>query len=900
MSLSEQPLFSIISFCKNRASTIRRSVDSVLGQSYANIEFVVQDGASNDGTLEILQEYERRDSRLKLVSQTDSGPAEAFWKVLRRCKGEFIGTCLSDEELLPGVVQTAVERFASEPRLGAITSDGYWSDEQGKVTGDFVAGDFDFVAYLFGRYCPFWPGTFFRRKALLDVGLLRPGWNLDCIEFEIWCRLGTDVEVKYFPGPVSKYAVHPGQASNTPANFHEHAEGRLALVQKMFSAEGFFGDDEVKRLQCMINQLSLFQFHARAYQLKDDEQKFSEQIAVLSRELAKKAPNLAGLSFRDFQKAQAYGQYFWQKIAFKIPASVRRRVPRFLKIGMQRFMMHTIIVAMRSWRSPAAIAHSEKVLETNFRQFLPAWLCQRLPSMAKRAGYRCAVMVFAWLLGITTKIRDPRGRSSARLSEPKCGDEEAAEPRKSIQAMDSPGLETPIAPLHVYPDIAALYEARGQIGQALDMWRRAQPLNDSKLDALACQAILKLPSATYREIAELQKRWALHHAMPIEHLSGARFRPFDGNRRIRIGYHCAFMESDTIRYILGRVMATHDRDKFEVYGYATTPLSPDLAGVFDVVTDTGLMSDEEFVGCVRGQEIDVLVELTGFSPGHRFSAMATRCAPVQVSNLNHHGTSCVPNVDYIISDAICMPPDSDVQDYFTEQIYRLPDCLLCYDYEGFPQPPVREEPPSWSNKGITFGCFGSGGKINERLIEIWATLLRRVPGSNIYVRNAQLSQKDNRRYMADRFEWFGVGSDRLRLEGGTDRVSLLKSYNDVDISLDTWPYCGGNTIGESLWQGVPVVSYLGERFSSRYGASLLIAAGCRDLVATSADEYVDIAADLAGDRDRLGYLRSNLRRMCKENGLGNSTRFARNLERAFTEMLLGSSVGQCSEIPSVS
>src|SRR5258707_11832339 len=117
-----EPLVSIICFCKNRAPTIRRCIESVLGQTYRNIEFVVQDGASTDGTVEILRSYD--DLRIKLVSEKDSGPAEAFWKVLQRCQGDIIGICLSDEELLPDALARAVGHFRAAPHLSALTCDG--------------------------------------------------------------------------------------------------------------------------------------------------------------------------------------------------------------------------------------------------------------------------------------------------------------------------------------------------------------------------------------------------------------------------------------------------------------------------------------------------------------------------------------------------------------------------------------------------------------------------------------------------------------------------------------------------------------------------------------------------------------------------------------------------------
>ena len=103
-----QPLVSVICFCKDRASFMSRSIESVLNQTYKNIELVIQDGASTDGTLELIQSYASRDDRIKVVSEPDSGPAEAYWKVLHRCTGQYIATCLSDEELVPDAIAKPV------------------------------------------------------------------------------------------------------------------------------------------------------------------------------------------------------------------------------------------------------------------------------------------------------------------------------------------------------------------------------------------------------------------------------------------------------------------------------------------------------------------------------------------------------------------------------------------------------------------------------------------------------------------------------------------------------------------------------------------------------------------------------------------------------------------------
>ncbi len=809
-----QPLVSIISFCKNGRPTIRRSIESVLNQTYQNVEFVVQDGASTDGTLEILQEYAVRDPRIKLVSEPDAGHEEAFWKVLHRCNGEIMGCCLSDEELLPDAAAKAVEIFGSDPEAGAITGNGYITDENGAITGDFIAGEFNLVDYLFDRYCPFFPGTFFRTKALTDIGLSRPGWNLDGIEFELWCRLGTDHVVKSVPDRFSKYSIHAGQLSNTPRNMLRHINARLEIIEKLFSDNGFFGSNNIRKTQCMINQLSMFRDHARVYQLSEQEREFDDRIKVLSKSIAITDRIADSAPFEVESKAIKRASYLWAVMAGAVGAQIRASIGLRTKLWLHKTLRRSFIgLAL-------------------LRQVIPHVFRRRSQGAENAAGAKASRI---------TKL------------------------------------------LKIYLETAGIYEARGQIRQALQMWLAAEPLHDAASESLACQAHLKLPTATEADIRGHHIKWARRHAVPDASKASPKFGPFDGKRKLRIGYHCSFLESDCIRAMMQGAIEKRNREQFSVYAYSPVPLSSDIRDQYDFCRNTQFLDDGEFVDLVRHDEIDILVELTGFSPGHRFAAMASRCAPVQISYLNHTATSAVANVDYVLSDVICTPNDPSVDVCFSEKLYRLSGCFFCFDYDAMPAPPVAP-PPSTTRGFITFGCFGSGGKINENLISYWAEMLLRVPNSIFFIKNGQLKFSENRRFIADQFRRFGIEPDRLRLEAGADRQSLLKCYDHVDITLDTWPYCGGNTVAESLWQGVPVVTLYGSRFSSRYGASLVTAAGCHDLVGKSPREYIDIAAGLAGDVDRLTQMRKDLRHMCKEYGLGDSERFARILEEAFVAM----------------
>jgi len=285
---------------------------------------------------------------------------------------------------------------------------------------------------------------------------------------------------------------------------------------------------------------------------------------------------------------------------------------------------------------------------------------------------------------------------------------------------------------------------------------------------------------------------------------------------------------------------------------------------------------------VREDEIDILIEVNGFTIGHYFVEMASRCAPVQVSYLNYTSTCGIPAVDYIIGDDISCPPEDDT--YFTEEIYRMPGCFFCFSYES-EVIPYSEIPPCEINGYVTFGCFGSGAKFNHEIIALWSKLLVAVPNSILVLQNNELKPEEVRKYYVDLFKQYDIPQHRLKLLAGTDRIGILENYKSIDISLDTWPYCGGNTIAESLWCGVPVISLKGSRFSSAYGASLLTASGCANLVANTPEEYVQIAARLACDKTKLNYYRKNLRQLMYQYGFSNTKAFAAKMETAYVDML---------------
>jgi predicted O-linked N-acetylglucosamine transferase (SPINDLY family)/glycosyltransferase involved in cell wall biosynthesis len=659
-----------------------------------------------------------------------------------------------------------------------------------------------------------------RRSALVESGLLRDDWRAGCVAFDVWCRIAMDHDIATVDRAIVDGKVQSDTADGS-ADLNQVVDDRLRYVEALFEEHHFFGaDDLALKYECMANQLSILQ-----------EDIGHGSVRALDRHcwrLAQKFVHLASYDGRAVRSLRRW-RHMW-------------RMPDYLEVLARIFEPP----------HPDRAARMEKLL-----LFLATH-----------------VRALCW----------PFVRNALR-----------ARSRNFGKTVD--GLRAVFA--DVYARQAERYIAHGQVATALRNWRLAEQIGDAMLDGTALQAEIKLPGATEASLAAAHRRWAARHAPGTADTEDGDLPRWSGRRKIRVGYHCSFMPSDTIRYMMGRVLRAHDRDQFEIYGYSPLPVPPDIADGFDVLRDTATSRDDPervrfhntqmishaaFRQMLREDRVDVFVELTGFSPGHRFPAMAARCAPVQVSFLNHTASSQVPNVDYILADEISLPKSGGFEAHYSEQIYRLPGCFFCFDYRESESPPIAE-PPSLAKGYVTFGCFGYGGKLNTQLLQLWAELLRQVPSSRLHIQNAQIKNERGRRFLAERFRSLGIAPERLTLAVGVGRQSLLEAYADIDISLDTWPYCGGNSIAEALWHGVPVITLKGNRFSSRYGASLVTAAGCGDLVADSPEQYVAIAKQLAGDPVRLASLRQRLRDMSIEHGLGDSAGFARRLEDAYIEML---------------
>lgn len=380
--------------------------------------------------------------------------------------------------------------------------------------------------------------------------------------------------------------------------------------------------------------------------------------------------------------------------------------------------------------------------------------------------------------------------------------------------------------------------------------------------------------------------WSKQHAVPVGTSPFVHANERDAERRLRLGYVSADFRRHSVAYFAAPVIAAHDRARYEVICYSDVPAGDDVTEQFrrasDHWRDIFRLRDEELADLVRSDAVDILVDLAGHTGKHRLLAFARKPAPVQVTWLGYPNTTGLLTMDYRLSDAHADPPGA-ADRLHSERLVRLERGFLCYAPP--PDSPDVTGPPLLAGPCVTFGCFNNLAKLGGRTIAIWARLLKSLPQASLLLKAAGLASQSARCRLQERFSAQGIEPGRVKMHGLEPSLQRhLAMYGGVDIALDVYPYNGATTTCEALWMGVPVVTLAGDRHASRVGASILNRVGLADLVAESADQYIDKASRLAASPARLAELRSGMRERLAASPLLDATSFTAQLEVALRRM----------------
>ena len=360
----------------------------------------------------------------------------------------------------------------------------------------------------------------------------------------------------------------------------------------------------------------------------------------------------------------------------------------------------------------------------------------------------------------------------------------------------------------------------------------------------------------------------------------------DVGRRLKIGYVSPDFRKHPVAYFVEPLMKGHDRQTAEVFCYAEVKRPDNVTGNLRKLADhwrmTVGLSDDDLTERIQADRIDILVDLAGHTANNRLRVFARKPAPIQVTWLGYPNTTGLKAIDYRLVDAVT-DPVGEADAWASETLVRLEGGFLCYGaLKDAPEPTV---PPCLKAGTVTFGSFNNLAKLSAATLDVWATLLSRLPQARLLLKGKPFAEAATRTLFVDRLCERGVTADRVELVAWLpDAAAHLALYHRVDIALDPFPYSGTTTTCEALWMGVPVVTLRGDRHAGRVGASLLTQIGLTDLIANSAEEYVEIASALACNPRRLDDLRRSLRPRMAASSLCDGRAFARKMEDAFRAM----------------
>ena len=355
--------------------------------------------------------------------------------------------------------------------------------------------------------------------------------------------------------------------------------------------------------------------------------------------------------------------------------------------------------------------------------------------------------------------------------------------------------------------------------------------------------------------------------------------------KIRVGYISPDFTFHIVALFSFAFFTHFDKSRFEVFGYSLAgenAMAAELSSHATAWRYVGGGTAAEIAERIRADEIDILVDLAGHSANNALPVLALRPAPVQISGVGYFDTTGLSAVDYFLTDAHTDPPGEN-DGCFTEKLLRLPESHLCYRASRAGEKSRIAPLPAREKGYITFGSFNNFAKVTDKVLHLWAKILRAVPHSRLFLKTAVFDAADGRQEALRRLEAAGIDLARVKTEGHT--AEYLAAYGEVDIALDTFPYPGGGTTCDALYMGVPVVTWAGARHGARFGASILANLGFADACcARTADEYAEKACALAADAASLAVLRRTLRTRMEASPLMDATRYMLHLEAAYEKI----------------
>ncbi len=332
----------------------------------------------------------------------------------------------------------------------------------------------------------------------------------------------------------------------------------------------------------------------------------------------------------------------------------------------------------------------------------------------------------------------------------------------------------------------------------------------------------------------------------------------DPERPLRVGLVSADFRRHAVSFFIEPLLAEMDRERISFFGYAnvTAPdqLTRRLKAAADRWCDISPLSDRQAADRIRKDRIDILIDLGGHTANSRLPLFRFRPAPIQAAYLGYPATVGTQYIDARLTDERCDP--ANTQAWYVEKLAYLKGGFCAFRPPD--DPPDVAPAPALANGFVTFGSMLNLSKINGVTIALWCRVLRAVPDARLFLLRHNFKVASTRQRYLDAFAEHGISPERITLQWRFEG-SHLDQYRQMDIALDSLPFCSHTSNCEGLWMGVPTLTLAGEYFAGRMGVSINRMAGLEGWIATTADDYVALAQARAADINALGELRAGLR-----------------------------------------
>ncbi len=413
------------------------------------------------------------------------------------------------------------------------------------------------------------------------------------------------------------------------------------------------------------------------------------------------------------------------------------------------------------------------------------------------------------------------------------------------------------------------------------VWQKIAPLLEQDAELGTPFSLLCEPTTAAQQLAHA-RRWSANHFAIAAPAPAKNIARTPG--RLRVGYLSADFCEHATAYLMAEVLELHDRSRFEIFAYSygpddQGPMRTRLGAACEHFADIGAQPDDVTAQRIRNDQLDILIDLKGYTRGARTALLARRPCPVQVSWIGYPGTMGAAFIDYLVADPFVIPPAHE--QFYAERVLRLPHCYQPNDRQrAIPAPLTRAE-YGLPEDACVFCCFNQAYKITPEIFAVWMSLLREVPGSVLWLLDDNPWAAAN---LVRAAQALGIASERLVFAPKLPLAQHLARYRAADLALDTFPCNSHTTASDALWGDCLLVGLCGETFAARVSGSILTACNLPELVTSSLAGYERLALRLATDQPFRDALRAKLQANKLATPLFDSLTFTRDLENLYRDI----------------